>query len=450
MKMKRFLAPNMREALKAVRTEQGPDAVILSNRRVGDYIEIIAALDYDEALIKQALQREPGAAQAAHAEAAPSAVVDQLVDDDPVADTVADAVVETATPIAAADVQSLVLRAEQQRSATSNHRHNDTHVTEMEITSDATDMVCLRDELADMKALLSVQVGHARWQQQVEQDPQHAQLLRNYTQLGIADDVANQLIKAQHGAPGSSGEPWREPVGALAKHLPVTRHHVLSDGGIAAVIGPTGVGKTTTIAKLAAQFALQYGSRDIALISMDSYRVGAREQLRQFGRIIGATVFEAKDPLALRALLPQLSHYRMVLIDTAGVSQRDARLAQMLDGLSNQQRTVSLYLAMSATADAYLADEIVRCYSQVPVSACVLTKVDEACRLGAPLSVLIRHQLPLAFICDGQHVPDDLHLAASKRLWLVNRAQEYAADKRFVPSEQHMAETFGLREVVNG
>lgn len=434
MKIKRFLAPNMREALKAVRTEQGPDAVILSNRRVGDYIEIIAALDYDEALIKQALQREPGGiAEAAHKEQIPADQSEQVA-------------AATVQP----DVHDLIERAQSAPSGIKTHISNDTHVTELELNNEVPTLSVLHEELSQMKSLLASQVSEARWQHQSKTDPNRAQVLRNYTQLGICDDVAAQLVDAQSVAEGGARQPWREPAAAIAKQLSVVRHHVLNDGGIAAIVGPTGVGKTTTIAKLATQFALRHGSRDIALVSMDGYRIGAREQLRQFGRIINAAVFEATDHLALRTLLPQLSHYRLVLIDTAGVSQRDVRLAQMLDGLSNQTRSVSLYLAMSATVDAHLADEIIRAYQQVPISACVLTKIDEASRLGAPLSALIRHQLPLAYLCDGQHVPDDLHVAAKKRLWLTNRALEYATDKRFTPSEQHMAEHFGLREVVNG
>lgn len=443
MKMKRFLAPNMREALKAVRTEQGPDAVILSNRRVGDYIEIIAALDYDEALIKQALHRNSGHKSATHAGHVPG--VEGAVDDD---DATEDAMARP--PAAERELHSLISDAESASGSISNHRSHDTHITEVELTDSTPQLGALHEQLAQVKSLLASQVGQTRWQRLSAENPDQAQVLRNYTQLGICDDVAARLANETPSTQEGSRQPWREPVAAIAKHLPVARHHVLNDGGIAAIVGPTGVGKTTTIAKLATQFALQYGSRDIALVSMDNYRIGAREQLRQFGRIINAAVFEAQDHIALRSLLPQLSHYRLVLIDTAGVSQRDARLAEMLDGLANQRKPVSIYLAMSATVDAHLADEIVRCYQQVPVSACVLTKIDEASRLGAPLSALIRHDLPLAFVCDGQHVPDDLHVAASKRLWLVNRALEYAHESRFKPEEQQMADSFGLREVANG
>ncbi|MEO0576196.1 MAG: flagellar biosynthesis protein FlhF [Pseudomonadota bacterium] len=445
MKMKRFLAPNMREALRAVRTEQGPDAVILSNRRVGDYIEVIAALDYDEALIKQALHRNTARRASAQSD------VDPRIDD--TLDHESDKTVTTDQPEPTTkehELHQLIATAEHAPETVTTRRSQDTHITEFELTDTPPQLGALHEQLAEVKSLLASQVGQSRWQRLTTDDPERAQILRNYTQLGICDDVASRLASESPGTQDGSRQPWREPVAAIAKHLPVATHHVLNDGGIAAVVGPTGVGKTTTIAKLATQFALQYGSRDIALISMDNYRIGAREQLRQFGRIINAAVYEARDHIALRALLPQLDHYRLILIDTAGVSQRDARLAEMLDGLANQRKPVALYLAMSATVDAHLADEIIRCYQQVPVSACVLTKIDEASRLGAPLSALIRHELPLAFVCDGQHVPDDLHIAASKRLWLVNRALEYAHESRFKPEEQHMAESFGLREVVNG
>ena len=315
---------------------------------------------------------------------------------------------------------------------------------------DAQGLGALRSDIDAMRALLREQVSVMNWQRKASADPARAQVLRNLTRLGVAPDVAATLCERLAASGERLQHPWRAPIAELSGALPVLGEQLLTDGGVAAFVGPTGVGKTTTIAKIASQFAVKHGAREIALVSMDSYRIGAQEQLRTFGRIINAAVFEASDASGLKNLLPRLADYRLVLIDTAGVSQRDVRLARLLEGLTSHSRPISLYLTLAATVDERLLEEIVRHYSQVALTAAVVTKVDEASRLGAPLSVLIRHGLPLAYVCDGQRVPDDLHSAERKRMWLMNRALEYAMHDEFMPDEDLMASRFGNAEVANG
>ncbi len=432
MKIKRFLAPNMREALKAVRTEQGPEAVILSNRRVGDYVEVIAALDYDEALIQQAIRRAPRETVDADMSEPSASVPDESSESDD----------ETT------DVHVL-LSAEAQRGATTTRREQQTLITELDVPA-VPEIADLRQQLSVLGDLLHEQVSSDRWANRASNAPMAAQLLRNLSRLGMASDVAESLCNTIAGGPAGVQHPWRDAVDGISDALTTVAPDLLTEGGVAAFVGPTGVGKTTTIAKLASQYALRHGARDIALVSMDGYRIGAREQLFTFGRIINASVFEAESPIALRRLLAGLSEYRLVLIDTAGVSQRDTRLAEMLDGLSNQSRPVDLYLTLAATADEQLLDEIVRCYQQVSVKAAAITKIDEASRLGAPLSVLLRHGLPLGYVTDGQCVPDDLVSAQGRKLWLVNQALAYAKAPEFEPEEQDMARLFGRKELING
>ena len=435
VKIKRFLAPSMREALKAVRVEQGPEAVILSNRRIGDYIEVIAALDYDEALIKQALRRGTDET-ATRAQVPPQPAPETELQPD-------------SDESGGKDDVHVLLSDPGVAAAASTHQRDDTHVTELDLAP-TSPVAALQEELGVLTSLLEEQLAGQRWARRAASEPLGAQLLRNLVRLGMSGDIAEQLYARIAAAPQGIRHPWRDAVDELCASLATFPPQLLEDGGIAAFVGPTGVGKTTTIAKLASQYALRHGARDIALVSMDSYRIGARDQLFTFGRIINASVFEADSPLALRRLLTGLGDYRLVLIDTAGVSQRDARLAEMLDGLANQSRPVDLYLTLAATADEQLLDEIVSCYQQVSVTAAAITKVDEASRLGAPLSVLLRHELPLAFVCNGQRVPDDLVNAEGRKLWLVNRALEYARQPAFEPDEDAMAERFGRQEVVNG
>ncbi|MEL7024039.1 MAG: flagellar biosynthesis protein FlhF [Pseudomonadota bacterium] len=433
MKIKRFLAPSMREALKAVRTEQGPEAVILSNRKVGDYVEVIAALDYDEALIQQAVKRSgPSETQVAPPVPEPATerpeVADELVEEDEV---------------------HVLLSEKARQGEVTNRRSEQTLITELDLPA-TPGIHELREQLTMLGDLLHEQVCGDRWTSRSNTDPLATQLLRNLTRLGVGSDIAKMLQERVAASEAGIRHPWRDAVDALSDGLITAAPDLLDHGGIAAFVGPTGVGKTTTIAKLASQYALRHGARDIALVSMDGYRIGAREQLFTFGRIINASVFEVESPIALRRLLDGLDAYRLVLIDTAGISQRDARLAEMLDGLSNQSRPVDLYLTLAATGDEQLLDEIVRCYQQVSVKAAAITKIDEASRLGAPLSVLLRHQLPLAYIANGQCVPDDLSAADGRKLWLINQALSYAKAPEFEPDEQQLARLFGEKELVNG
>ncbi|MEL7298279.1 MAG: flagellar biosynthesis protein FlhF [Pseudomonadota bacterium] len=438
MKIKRFLAPTMREALRAVRVEQGPDAVILSNQRVGDYVEIIAALDYDEALINQALRRNRSADDPAPA-TEPS-------DDETTAEAPTDSTVASHH-----DVRELLAEVDRGAAPAESHRIDDTHITAIEIGHTTTnDVADIRHELGAMRSLLQEKIGALKWQEQLELSPAAAQMRRNLVRLGIADDVAADICNRTTIDDTVSGHTWRQPIAALSAALPLSDDTLLREGGIAAFVGPTGVGKTTTIAKIASQYVVKNGARDVALISMDSYRIGAQEQLRTFGRIINASVFEAADAHELGVLLDQLSDYKLILIDTEGVSQRDTRLLTTLDGLVNQRRRVSVYLTLAATVDIDLLDEVVSQYSQIALAGCVLTKIDEASRLGAAISVAIRHQLPLTYFSDGQRVPEDLCMASRKRLWLLNKALEYASAERYLPREREMAQRYMTMESAHG
>ena len=210
-----------------------------------------------------------------------------------------------------------------------------------------------------------------------------------------------------------------------------------------AVVGPTGVGKTTTIAKLAARYALNRGAQDIALVTMDTYRIGAREQLKTFGRILGTPVYEASDAASLSDTLRGLADKGLVLIDTAGMGQRDLRLARELACLADADQDIQVLLAMPANAQTEAMQEIVDAFLTANPAACILTKIDEASSLGGAFSVLIRSGLPLAYVTNGQRVPEDLHFARSRQAWLVKAAVELMRRRVAPVSEDYMAHNFG-------
>jgi flagellar biosynthesis protein FlhF len=196
----------------------------------------------------------------------------------------------------------------------------------------------------------------------------------------------------------------------LARVVPIADDRLLEDGGIAALVGSTGVGKTTTIAKLAAQFILKHGSRQIALITTDNYRIGAHEQINTYGKILDVPVRVASDAEELRQHIDSFSDKRLILIDTAGMSQRDLRLAEQLKTLQHGDLPIQAYLVMSATTQYKAALEIMDAFQILEPQATILTKFDEAVSKATALSALIERRMPLSFITDGQQVPEDIYM----------------------------------------
>jgi flagellar biosynthesis protein FlhF len=195
----------------------------------------------------------------------------------------------------------------------------------------------------------------------------------------------------------------------LSKIIPIADDRLLEQGGIAALVGSTGVGKTTTIAKLAAQFILKHGSRQIALITTDNYRIGAHEQINTYGKILDVPVRMASDADELRQHINSFSDKRLILIDTAGMSQRDLRLAEQLKTLQHGDLPIQSYLVMSATTQYKAALEIMDAFQILEPQATILTKFDEAVTKASALSALIERRMPLSFITDGQQVPEDIY-----------------------------------------
>jgi len=182
-----------------------------------------------------------------------------------------------------------------------------------------------------------------------------------------------------------------------------------------ALLGPTGVGKTTTVAKLAARFALRHGRRHVALVSTDSFRVGAEEQLFIFGKLLGVPVFSAGDASELGRVLDHVRDRRLVLIDNAGLNPRDLRLGAQLE-MNRCVPFIKSYLVLSAVLQSGVLREVVRAYRDVRLQGCILTKLDEAVTLGDLLGTVIRERLPVAYAADGQRVPEDLHPGRGERL----------------------------------
>ena len=423
MKIQRYTAESMRAALAQVRAEQGPDAVILSSRRIEDGIEVIAAVDYDEGLFAAATrQRTPD--PIAPPPPAPAIVVAPAAASPPAAPARS---VPRAAAAAAPATQSPLSAMPGKAPAPELRPHFG--YGEMQ------------RELRDLRHLLETGLAGMTWNDKRLRDPEQARVLEELSALDIAPDVAMALAAL---APRctSVDNPSHVPMALLVRHLPVLNDLSSVSGGVVAVVGPTGAGKTTTIAKLAARWCLQHGSQDLALVSTDAYRIGARDQLMTYARILGTPMHAANSGKDLAHVLERLKSKKLILIDTAGMGPRDVRLAEQLAALQSGAARARVLLALPAQGEGHALEEIVKAFAPLKPLACILTKVDEAVSLGAVISTTLRHRLKIAYVCDGQRVPDDLHAARDKRIWLVSTAEQLKTHAPPRDQAQH-ARNFG-------
>jgi flagellar biosynthesis protein FlhF len=464
MKIKRFVAPDMRQAMREVREEQGPDAVILSTRRLDEGIEIIAAVDYDEALVREAARH--GAAPAeppalpVHA-AIPPPPREPRVETPAPANRPTPAEASARAPVApaadarrsarpAAHEEHRPVRAEARPPQATPRAQAEAPAPAADAAAEpvpvhplieraAQDTVRMRAELSNLREMLEMQLSSLAWNDMERRQPLHARVLRELTRLGIEADVARALAE-ELPAQMTPEQARYLPLGMLSRGLAVSGRGRSDEGGVTALVGPTGVGKTTTLAKLAARAVVRHGASQVALVSTDHYRIGAAAQLEHYGRLLGVRVYPAYDAQSLRQVLELLKGCHTVLVDTAGLAGNDPRLKEQLDALG-EAGDLRVCLVLAANAQAQSLEEAVRAYLPARPHAAILTKLDEAPSLGGALSVLIRHRLALDYTTDGQRVPEDI-AAADARL-LVCRAAQVLKGNPPAADEMLLAERFG-------
>lgn len=448
MKIKRYTAPSMRAALALVRAEQGPDAVILSSRRSEEGIEVIAAVDYDEALFSEAKRSRSEAMMAPPEAARSSAPIEPTAPQIPAA-AKAPAAPKTSVapkaitvPNAPAPLKAPVAPRAAVRPAPIAAAHLAPRPATNSASASAEGYGAMQRELQDLRRLLETGLAGMTWSDKRLREPLQARVLEELSALDIAPDIAMALASTTPRRT-SLDNPSHIPLALLVKHLPLINDTTCIGGGITAVVGPTGAGKTTTIAKLAARWCMLHGSQDLALVSTDGYRIGAREQLMTFARIFGAPMYAANSGQELGRVLQRLSSKKLILIDTAGMGPRDVRLTEQLAALKLGAARARVLLALPAQGEGNALEEIVQAFAHVTPAACILTKVDEAASLGGAISAVLRHKLGVAYICDGQRVPEDLHAAHQKRVWLIRAALKLKERTPRVRNEASLARTFG-------
>lgn len=407
MKIQRYIARDMRSALAKVREDLGADAVILSSGKVGNEVEVVAAMDLE---VARAVESAPPAAEPRRYE--PPRVETPRA---------AESNYETRAETRASQATPASRRASSQLSETIAPAIQKSPPA----APPAPAAEALAAEVKDMRRMLEAQLATLAWNDMSRRSPIQAAMLKELAQLGITQDLANSLVRKIPSSINSFSAARRFALATIARTIQTTGDRWLEKGGVVAFAGPAGAGKTTLLAKLAARWVLRHGPRRVAIISADAVRIGAHEQMHMLGRLLGITTHNVFDVSELPELLYELRACHFVMIDTAGTSPRDPELARRLRLLNQLQASIETSLVLPASTQAGAIEEVVQRFALAKPSSCVITKVDEAVTLGGVLSALVRHKLPAAYISDGQRVPEDLSPARSHSL--VSRAVEIAS-----------------------
>ena len=388
MNVRKFSAKTSREAWRLVREALGPDAVILSNRTINGMVEILALAPEDMSSLAEPVIEKPAKPPLSESTLAVFGVKRQP-----------EVAPEQAAPTFGAGRPIDSDQASNLADALAASRHG------VEKERSSTDISEVMSELRAMRGMLESQLAEIAWSGQQKREPIKANVMRELLSAGFSASLARYVTqKLPAGEKTDNGLAWVKSV--LARNLNVigNESEILEKGGVYALVGPTGVGKTTTTAKLAARCVMRHGAGKLALITTDGYRIGGYEQLRIYGKILGVMVHSVKDETDLRIALEELKNKHTVLIDTVGMGQRDKMVAEQIAMLSGTDAKVKRLLCMSATSTGETLNEVVRSYQGGGLAGCIITKLDEAATVGNVLDVLIRQKLNLYYVANFQRV----------------------------------------------
>lgn len=416
MKIRRFFGKDMRDALSQVKDELGGDAVIMSNKKVADGIEIVAAYDREPepSKPKNAKSDEAGKPTPSLSEIIGDTGPDSLralLDKQAQSQGVAAYTEQPATASESVTAKPQPVNKPSAQSTSGEAPSRDG------VQGQAGDAIAdIKSELQSLRNVLEFQVSGLLQQAERRAHPMQGYLISRLEQMGLTSELAEEVVSY---APEDHDErqAWLFLLKLLANRLHTTGNSVLNQSGVVALVGPTGTGKTTTIAKLAARYAQKYGADQVAMVTIDTYRIAAYEQLATYGKIIGCVTRRAADAQELGDVLHQLRNKRLVLIDTAGFGQRDARLIKQLATLNQQHcATIKKYLVLQANAQYQVMERTISAYNQISLQGCIFTKLDECYSLGEAVSAAITHRLAVSYVTDGQRVPEDIKVADAKYL----------------------------------
>ncbi len=451
MKVKRFFAPDMRQAMRRVRDEIGADAVIVSNHRVAGGVEVVAAHENDYEVAQQEFSRtkaktrkrqeqidvltKGGSDLASELQKARMQIASAQTQDGQKND--ASGPVNRQLESDDEDLRTILasLKQRQKEKADSAHQNymrgpmvgesdlgvdlqEELSISAVETPESASEGLIrsMQDEIAQLKNLLSQQVVAARAAPSVPSKPP---LQRKLELLGVSEKLSSHLLASME-MDISPDKAWKHALSRLSDSIPVLGDDFIDRGGMIAFVGPTGVGKTTTIGKLAARYVLKYGSSSLALVTTDTFRIAAHEQLRTFGRILDVPVRVVDATNSLDEVLHSLKNKRLVLIDTAGLNAQEPHSEAQLEMLESVTLRLKKLLVVSCSSQRRVVEQAFNAYQRLGLNGCVLSKMDESGSLGEAISLIVEKRLPVTYVTDGQRIPDDIDVAQKHEL--VSRA----------------------------
>ncbi|MBR9868153.1 MAG: flagellar biosynthesis protein FlhF [Oceanospirillales bacterium] len=473
MKVKRFFAPDMRQAMQRVRDEIGPDAVIVSNHRVAGGVEVVAAHEHEYEAAQQEFKRKR-AVESARSESSqkphrmqsnlaeelrkaqariataqdgmpePRQKNRQLDGDDEELSEILDTLKrrQRGRVIQPPKVHGAPERMAQPRLDPTRQEHEFKSVADQiyqRVDDERETIDSLRQEIESLKSILtrphepevdellvSSPPPKPVRPEPRPQRPRHEyadsaviKIERRLARIGLGAQVSQQL-SASVADDDELDDAWRSALTRFSDRIPVMGEDFVERGGMIAFVGPTGVGKTTTIGKLAARYVLKHGSSSVALVTTDSYRIAAHEQLLTFGRILDVPVRVVDEKNSLDEVLLSLRSKRLVLIDTAGMNAHEPHTQAQINMLEDVSVRLKKLLVLSCSSQRHVIESAYETYAPLGLSGCVLSKLDESGNLGEALDLVMENGLSVSYVTDGQRVPDDINVAHKKDL--VSRA----------------------------
>lgn len=416
MKIKKYFAKDMRQALNMAKEEQGPDVVILSNRKVMGGVELLAAEDYNE----QEFYNDPT----------------DLIEGTELADSR-----KTNNNVSKRKNTAFDRAYEQVQSESQVHSSGTS-----DLWTQDTVLERMQDEIHSLRKLLEQQMSGLAWGQIGRSHPVWAGLLRRFAQMGVGPSIAKSLVEQ---IPNNMDieKAWRMSLAFFSYRIKTLNDDLLTPGNSIVFMGGSGVGKTTTIAKLATKVALEKNLNQLILATTDSYRVGGRDHLRSYGNILGLPVYNITNAVELKKLLDKYQTTKTILIDTAGLNPRDKNYVEQLDIITAESHRLKTCQVLSANAAPKCPIKFSNkgFPTELPMDLSILTKLDEADSIGRLLSYVVEKQLSVAYVSNGQKVPDDMQKAEAHKL--ISLAVSRFKQNPTMPVEEELEQIFGQHAV---
>lgn len=473
MKLKRFVAADMRSALAKIKEELGAEAVIMSNKRVANGVEIIAGVENKTVSVEDLSANTADDGSITSRVLKEDTPLSRIIKDDEVTLSSPKSVSSNGTKASANSKTSgvggskaegfarslleILERQKQEQNKAAQRRDENTSFSggkvppaplseqsglkdlfvkdkdrdlakkvetthgissyeSKESLNEKNELSKMRQEVDSIRRLLQFELAGLMSDSKKREEPVRAMIYELLLSSGFEKQLSQELSEAID-ADASFNFAWRQLATVVEERLSVGQDEIVNEGGIVTLIGPAGVGKTTTLAKLAARFVMRYGPERVALITADHYRIGAVEQVKTYGRIMGCSTFAIKSLDELPEMLYTLRDKSLVLVDTVGVGLHDERFGTQIAQLKQQSKLkLKHYLVLPATAQRRVLEQAYEHFNSIGLKGLILTKVDESESLADALSLCIKQNLTLSYITDGQRVPEDLSVPVSRTL----------------------------------